>query len=134
MSENGKSDLAISEDLLEILRCPQAVQESEKYGEEAGKLELVHNCWLVSPDTDLKYPIRDGIPIMLIDEGLKWKDTAVDDLPVPPPNPQPVGMSENGSNAPMNVSNDNGSLPIPAIIGGFVAILFVIMLLRRKKD
>jgi uncharacterized protein YbaR (Trm112 family) len=33
----------------------------------------------------MKYPIVDGIPIMLIEEGEKWKNVAVDDLPVPPP-------------------------------------------------
>jgi hypothetical protein len=33
----------------------------------------------------MKYPIRDGIPVMLIEEGKKWKETAVEDLPVPPP-------------------------------------------------
>ena len=74
----------ISPELLEILRCPVAVQ-SDQYGEDPGRLELVHDCWLVCADTNMKYPIRDGIPVMLIDEGKKWQNTAVDDLPVPPP-------------------------------------------------
>lgn len=71
----------ISEDLLEILRCPYCVQEKE------GLLELVHETWLVcqEPDCGRKYPIRDDIPVMLIDVGDKWIDTSVDDLPVPPP-------------------------------------------------
>ncbi len=75
----------ISPELLDILRCPLAVQEKDKYGPDPGRLELVHGCWLVSEDSGLKYPIRDGIPVMLIEEGMKWKDTAVDALPVPPP-------------------------------------------------
>lgn len=75
----------ISPELLEILRCPQAVQERDKYGDDPGRLELVHNCWLVSRDSGLKYPVRNGIPVMLIEEGLRWKDTPVADLPVPPP-------------------------------------------------
>jgi uncharacterized protein YbaR (Trm112 family) len=33
----------------------------------------------------MKYPIRNGIPIMLIEEGEKWRDTTESDLPVPPP-------------------------------------------------
>lgn len=82
MSEH--QDPPISPELLEILRCPLAVQ-SDQYGEDPGRLELVHNCWLVCADTNLKYPIRDGIPVMLIEEGEKWKETPVDQLPVPPP-------------------------------------------------
>ncbi len=74
----------ISPELLEILRCPVAVQ-SDQFGEDPGRLELIHNCWLVCADTNMKYPIRDGIPVMLIEEGERWKDTPVDQLPVPPP-------------------------------------------------
>ncbi len=80
-----REDLPISSDLLEILRCPEAVQEKEKYGDDPGRLRLVHNSWLVCDDSGLKYPIRDGIPVMLIEEGQKWKETAEADLPVPPP-------------------------------------------------
>lgn len=71
-------------ELLEILRCPEAVHYTDK-GDDPGRLELVKGTWLVSADSGNKYPIRDGIPVMLIDEGRKWRDTAVEDLPVPPP-------------------------------------------------
>lgn len=81
MSQN---DMPISPELLEILRCPLAVQ-SKEYGDDPGRLRLVKNSWLVCDDSGLKYPIRDGIPVMLIEEGQKWKDTAEADLPVPPP-------------------------------------------------
>jgi uncharacterized protein YbaR (Trm112 family) len=74
----------INLELLEILRCPVAVQ-SKQFGDNPGQLTLVHNCWLVSADSNMKYPIRDGIPVMLIEEGEKWKNTPVDQLPVPPP-------------------------------------------------
>lgn len=83
MSEQT-TDMPISPELLEILRCPVAVQ-SDEYGDDPGRLELVQDCWLVCADSGLKYPIRDGIPVMLIEEGEKWKDTPVDELPVPPP-------------------------------------------------
>ena len=47
--------------LLEILVCPKCKGELEHRSESA---ELVcHAC-------RLRYPIRDGIPIMLIDEAL----------------------------------------------------------------
>lgn len=80
-----EQELPISRELFEILRCPLAVQEPEKYGDDPGKLRIVKNSWLVSDDSGLKYPIRDGIPVMLIDEGQKWKDMADEALPVPPP-------------------------------------------------
>ena len=77
--------LPISQELFDILRCPQAVQEKEKYGADPGRLRIVKDSWLVCDDSGLKYPIRDGIPVMLIDEGKKWSTTADDALPVPPP-------------------------------------------------
>ncbi len=83
MSEQ-MTDMPISPELLKILRCPVAVQ-SDEYGDDPGRLELVKGYWLVCADSGLKYPIRDGIPVMLIEEGEKWKDTPVDELPVPPP-------------------------------------------------
>lgn len=78
------SEMAFDKQLLDILRCPVAVQDKSK-GSDPGKLELVKGCWLVSAESGYKYPIVNGIPKMLIDEGAKWKDTPVDSLPVPPP-------------------------------------------------
>jgi uncharacterized protein len=69
----------VSSDLLEILRCPACVRETE------GLLILERDSWLVCQDCGRKYPISEEIPVMLIDEGDKWKNTAVKDLPVPPP-------------------------------------------------
>jgi uncharacterized protein YbaR (Trm112 family) len=84
MNAEGNEAIAVSPELLEILRCPKAVQ-SDEYGDDPGRLRLVKNSWLVSDDSGLKYPIRDGIPVMLIEEGEKWKDVPEDELPVPPP-------------------------------------------------
>ncbi len=76
--------MGVDPELLAILRCPVAVHATDK-GEDPGRLRVVKDCWLVCDDTGLKYPIRDGIPVMLVDEGEKWKGTAEDDLLVPPP-------------------------------------------------
>ncbi len=70
--------------LLDILRCPVAVHYKDK-GDDPGRLRLVRDHWLVCDDSGYKYPIYDGIPDMLPETGVKWKDTAVDALPVPPP-------------------------------------------------
>jgi uncharacterized protein len=80
MSDEQASQL--DPELLEILRCPVAVKYD---GEDPGKLRLVQDHWLVCDDSGYKYPIRNGIPVMLVDEGEKWKETAEDDLPIPPP-------------------------------------------------
>lgn len=69
--------------LLEILRCPVAVRAGGS--DDPGRLRLVGNYWLVCDESGMKYPIRNGIPIMLIEEGEKWRDTAESDLPLPPP-------------------------------------------------
>ncbi len=84
MAEQTTSESPISPDLLELLRCPVAVHYTDR-GDDPGRLELVHGCWLVSPDSGYKYPIRDGIPVMLVEVGEKYKDVAIEDLPVPPP-------------------------------------------------
>jgi uncharacterized protein YbaR (Trm112 family) len=69
----------VSQDLLEILRCPACVRE------KPGLLVRTHDVWLICQDCGRKYPIVDDIPVMLIDEGDKWVNTASELLPVPPP-------------------------------------------------
>ncbi len=78
----------VDAELLEILRCPYCVsgETRRKDKEDPGVLDLVReNSWLVCRDCGRKYPIREDIPVMLIETGEKWMATAVDDLPVPPP-------------------------------------------------
>jgi len=55
----------ISPQLLEILVDP----------EDKGKLELVEDGkFLLNPRNGYRYPIRNGIPVMLIEEGKKYQD------------------------------------------------------------
>ena len=78
----------VSDELLAIIRCPHCVSgPTRRAGEDPGRLELVHDCWLVcqEPDCGRKYPIVDDIPIMLIETGDKWMNTPVAELSVPPP-------------------------------------------------
>ncbi len=132
MSTNGSAELPISKELLDILRCPQAVQEKTKYGDDPGRLELVKNSWLVSKDSGLKYPIRDGIPVMLIDEGMKWKDTAAEDLPVPPPNAAAAPASTSSDSAVSHEGKKVITIKRELLLGILVALIAVV-LLRRKK-
>ena len=69
----------VSQELIEILRCPNCVQESN------GELEFYKEAWFICQKCGRKYPVREDIPVMLIDEGDKWTDTTKEDLPIPPP-------------------------------------------------
>ena len=64
----------IDEELRSILACPAC----------KGDL-LFEETRIICPACKKAYPIRDGIPVMLIEEGRKWIDVDVADLPVPPP-------------------------------------------------
>jgi uncharacterized protein YbaR (Trm112 family) len=51
--------MALSKDLLDILVCPRCKGEITLLDDETG---------LVCPACRLKYPIRDDVPVMLVDE------------------------------------------------------------------
>lgn len=124
----------ISPDLLEILRDPQAIQEGPKFGPDPGKLTLVKDSWLVSADTGYKYPIRNGIPVMLIEEGAKWKDTPVEALPVPPPPADPIPVART-SEVPTQ-TGDSATSPFMIGLGlaALVAITLILIGLGRKRS
>jgi uncharacterized protein len=69
----------VSKELLDILRCPNCVREKD------GLLEYYQESWLICQDCGRKYPIKDDIPVMLIEEGDRWQAMAKADLPIPPP-------------------------------------------------
>ena len=76
----------VSQDLLDILRCPACVSgPNRREGPDPGRLELANGTWLVCQEEgcNRKYPIRDDIPIMLIEEGDKYRDVPVDQLGTP---------------------------------------------------
>ena len=57
---NSENAYTLSKTLLDILACPACKAEIE-YDEAAQKLVCTGEC-------QRRYPIRDGIPVMLIDE------------------------------------------------------------------
>ena len=123
----------ISPDLLEILRDPQALQQADRHGADPGRLELVHGSWLVSADTGYKYPIRDGIPVRLIEEGARWKDTPVAARPVPPPPAiEPVAVETRATEAVAEPAAGNHFAQLVAIAALIVALLILVGLSRRR--
>lgn len=62
----------LHDELLAILACPACKT----------RVELVADKWLVcqNPDCRRKYPIKDGIPVMLVEEGDKYVDVSSEEL------------------------------------------------------
>ncbi|WOX05865.1 Trm112 family protein [Microbulbifer pacificus] len=60
---------------IDILRCPHCTREDK------GVLAEVKSEWLGCSDCGRQYPIVEGIPVMLPEEGDKWLGVATDDLP-----------------------------------------------------
>lgn len=62
----------LNEELLAILACPACKT----------KVVLYHDKWLVCQNEECrrKYPIKDDIPIMLIEEGDKYIDVSLEEL------------------------------------------------------
>lgn len=59
---------AVSPQLLSVLVCP----------EDRGPLTLSNDGkWLVNPRNGYRYPIRKGIPVMLIEEGRRNQDASL---------------------------------------------------------
>ena len=77
--------MSVSQDLLVILRCPACVSGPNRDQSKAdpGRLDFIREQWLVCQDCARKYPVRNDIPVMLIDEGDKWRNTPVDQLGEP---------------------------------------------------
>ncbi len=71
----------VSQELLEILRCPSCVREDRA---DPGLLDH-EGDWLICRDCDRKYPIRDDIPVMLIEEGDRFRNVPRKELPEKPP-------------------------------------------------
>ena len=58
--------MAVSPELLEILRCPKCKAEV-KIDDKQTRLKCVN------PECSLVYPIRDEIPVMLVEEAIVEK-------------------------------------------------------------
>lgn len=118
----------VSQDLLDILRCPVCVHNQPEGG-ELGR----HGSWLICQDCDRKYPIRDDIPVMLIDEGDRFQKVSVGGLPAIPPSE----AVHTESSAPSSAAACQAPEWLPyALIGAAVSFLglFIFWLLTQKMS
>ena len=68
---------------MDILRCPACASGEQGDQPDPGQLDLWDDSWLVCQDCQRKYPIRNQVPVLLIEEGDKHRETSLDDLGTP---------------------------------------------------
>ena len=70
---------------MDILRCPACASAPDEGHDNAdpGQFDLWADSWLVCRDCQRKYPIRNHVPVLLIEEGDKHQATPLDDLGTP---------------------------------------------------
>ena len=61
----GEVKVVLSKELLAIIACPKCKGEVQLTADE---------MWLVCSNCKLKYPIKEGIPLMLIEEAERIED------------------------------------------------------------
>jgi uncharacterized protein YbaR (Trm112 family) len=71
------------EEWMDILRCPACASAPDASSVDPGQLDLWDDHWLVCQDCQRKYPIRNQIPVLLIEEGDKHRETSLDELGTP---------------------------------------------------
>jgi uncharacterized protein YbaR (Trm112 family) len=67
----GNESRGISRELLDLLADPGDKGPVELLTDDSGKE------WIVNRRNGFRYPVEDGIPILLLDEGEKNKDTSL---------------------------------------------------------
>jgi uncharacterized protein len=119
----------VSQELLDILRCPRCVSE----GTGAGLLDRQGN-WLICTSCDRKYPIRDDIPVMLIEEGDRFRNLAREELPeIPPPEERQPAATEWQAPAPKGKS-PKPIFGLAGVVVGLLLLLLVVKLLRGGQS
>lgn len=68
---------------MDILRCPSCVTDPDNAQADPGQLDVWEGHWLICRDCQRKYPIRNQIPVLLIEEGDKERETPREELGVP---------------------------------------------------
>jgi uncharacterized protein YbaR (Trm112 family) len=121
------------ENVFAALRCPECLAKAKRLadGTDRGQLRLFKENWLVCQDSECgrKYPVYDGLPVMLIEQAERWRDVALQDLPAVPPGDfsrialeEPSIGSDDGGMTELERMNRDWRLKKPHVI----AALFVI--------
>jgi uncharacterized protein YbaR (Trm112 family) len=116
---------------LGILRCPSCVGQ----GPDAGRLDRAGN-WLICDDCERAYPIRDDIPVMLIEEGDRHRGVPRSELPeVPPPEaPAPALVSSSSPGAEGAMDEQVFILAVIGLLVGLGLVLFLVARAKKKRS
>ena len=119
----------VSQELLDILRCPSCVRDERP---DPGLLDHEGN-WLICRDCDRKYPIRDDIPVMLIEEGDRFRDVLREELPLEPPPEEPLPVLS------LPESEEDRTRMLVGLVGmalgiGLVVLLVMWLLQQREES
>ena len=116
----------VSQELLDILRCPNCVRD----GPDAGLLDHSGN-WLICHDCDRKYPVRDDIPVMLIEEGDRFREVSREELPeTPPPEERRPASGPPAVRPPV----DERTKLILALVGAALGVGLIVLLVMWLKS
>lgn len=121
----------VSQELLGILRCPSCVGE----GAEAGHLDHVGN-WLICQECERAYPIRDNIPVMLIEEGDRYRGIPRAELPeVPPPEAPSPAPPPSAPGGPGGLTDEQTlAVALAGLLVGLGLVLFFVARARKKHS
>jgi len=119
----------VSQELLEILRCPDCVRN----GAEAGLLDHAGN-WLICRDCDRKYPIREDIPVMLVEEGERFRHVARESLPETPPSEERAPLASLPALPQSAEDRQRLILTIVGVALGIGIVLLALMWVLRQAE
>jgi hypothetical protein len=95
-----------------------------------GHLER-EGSWLVCAECERAYPIRDGIPVMLIEEGDRYRGVSPEELPEPPPPEISTSTPPAGAVAPAELTEERTLFLV--LMGLLLGAGLVALLVSRAK-
>jgi LPXTG-motif cell wall-anchored protein len=101
-------------------------------GPDAGRLGRAGN-WLICEDCARIYPIRDDIPVMLIEEGDRFRGTPRDELPEVPPPEVPAPASQEVSGPVGGMDDQSLLLALAGLLLGVGLALFLLIRAKKKR-